>query len=69
MTTRDSKGWPVLMVAAVLGAVATQPQLIEGLLELNKKAIAAIVCIVLAAIAGQMGTSPLPGEHDDMRMK
>jgi hypothetical protein len=61
---RDSKLLPLGIIGGLCAAVAAHPDLIEGVIELDKKAIASVVCLALAVIAGWLSTSPLPGKND-----
>ena len=69
MTTRDSKAWLPIAVAGVLSSLALQPELVEHLLELDKKAIAAVICLGLGIVAAWMRASPINDISDEGREK
>jgi hypothetical protein len=60
MTTRDSKGWWVVVTAGFLTALAAQPELIEKVMERDPKAIIAVLAMLLSVSGAKMQTSPLP---------
>lgn len=67
--TRDSNLWPIGMIGAFCAALAVNPDLVEGLLERDTKAIASVICMLLAIVAGWMNASPINALSDEGRAK
>lgn len=61
---RDSHVLWITVFAAFAASLSLQPELLEHLLELDKKAIVSVICQLLAIVAAQLGTSPLKGKND-----
>lgn len=70
IVTRDSKFWWLGMVGGVLAAIAVHSDQFPVLLGSPMvKEIVTLLSIILAVGSGKMATSPLPGEHDDLKVK
>lgn len=73
MMTRDSRFWWLGMIGAIVLAVSSRMDLIDPLLPAQHTdkvhAIIEIVSLIVGIVSGKMATSPLPGEHDDLRLK
>ena len=52
MTTRDSKAWIGAAIGAWLGSLAVNPDLVEKMMELDKKALVSAMCQLAAIVAG-----------------
>jgi hypothetical protein len=56
---RDSRWWWVGMAGAWLASLAVHPDLVERMIEGDKKAWVSSVCQLLAIVAGYLKASPL----------
>lgn len=60
MTTRDSHSWIAVAMGAWVASLASNPDAIEKMLELDKHAWVSALCQLLAIGAAFMKASPLP---------
>lgn len=66
---RDSHAWYVVVLMAWLTALAADPVQLERLLELDRKAIVAAICLLIGNLAMWMRASPINTISDEGREK